>query len=54
MNTLDKSMQGKNKIFLLVLTKLTKINTFKGKLTLWGAGIKKENKVETFELTKSC
>jgi hypothetical protein len=36
---------------ILVLTILT---LFKEKLTLWGARIKKENKAEMFELTKSC
>ncbi|XP_063785805.1 zinc finger BED domain-containing protein 5-like [Pseudophryne corroboree] len=51
LNTLNKSMQGKNEN---ILTCTDKITTFKEKLTLWGARIKKDNKVEMFELTKSC
>jgi hypothetical protein len=42
-------MQGKNEN---LLTCTDKINSFNEKLTLWGAGNKKENKGETFELTK--
>jgi hypothetical protein len=42
-------MQGKNEN---VLTYTDKINSFKEKLTLWGASIKKENKVEIFEANK--
>jgi hypothetical protein len=50
LNTLNKSIQGKNEN---ILTCTNKINSFKGKLTLWGARIKKENKAEMFELTNS-
>jgi hypothetical protein len=49
LNTLNKSMQGKNEN---ILTFTDKINPFKEKLTLWGARIRKENKVEIFKLTK--
>jgi hypothetical protein len=42
-------MNGKNEN---IHTYNEKINSFKEKLTLWGARIKKENKVEIFELTK--
>jgi hypothetical protein len=49
MNTL-KSMQGKNENIICT----DKSISFNGKLTLWGARIKKENKAEMFELTKSC
>jgi hypothetical protein len=38
-------MQGKNGI---ILTCTDKVNSFKEKLTLWGARMKKENKVEMF------
>jgi hypothetical protein len=48
LNTLNKRRM---KIFLLVLTK---INSFKEKLTLWGATVRKENEVEMFVLTESC
>jgi hypothetical protein len=44
-------MQGKDEN---ILPCTDKINSFKEKLTLWGVRIKKENKVEMFELTKSC
>jgi hypothetical protein len=44
-------MQGKNEN---ILTCTEKINSFKVKLTLWGVRIKEENKVEMFELTRSC
>jgi hypothetical protein len=50
LNTLKKSMQGKNENILICTEK---INSFKEKLTLWGARIKNENKAEMFELTKS-
>lgn len=51
LNTLNKNMQGKNEN---ILTCTDKISSFKEKLTLWGARIKKENKAEMFELTKNC
>ncbi|XP_042234779.1 zinc finger BED domain-containing protein 5-like [Homarus americanus] len=51
LNTLNKSMQGKNEN---ILTCTDKVSFFKEKLTLWGARIKKENKVKMFELTKGC
>jgi hypothetical protein len=37
-----------------ILTCTAKISSLKEKIKLWGARIKKENKVEMFELTKSC
>jgi hypothetical protein len=50
LNTLNKSMQGKIENILIWTDK---INPSEEKLSLWGARIKKENKVEMFELTKS-
>lgn len=50
LNTLNKSTEGKNEnIFICT----HKINSFKEEITLWGVRIKKENKVEMFELIKS-
>jgi hypothetical protein len=37
-----------------IFTFTDKIISFKEKLTLWGATAKKENKLEIFELTRSC
>jgi hypothetical protein len=51
LNTLKKSMRGKNENIHICTDK---INSFKEKLTLWGARNKQENKVEMFELTESC
>ena len=51
LNTLNKNMQGKNEN---ILTCTDKIGSFKEKLRLWGVRIKKENKVEMFELTQKC
>jgi hypothetical protein len=51
LNTLNKRMQGKNEN---ILTCTDKINSFKEKLTLWGAIIKKESTFEMFVLTKTC
>jgi hypothetical protein len=50
LNTLNKSMQGKTENFL---TCTDKINSFKEKVTLCGARMKKEKKIEIFELTRS-
>jgi hypothetical protein len=49
LNTVNKSMQGNNGN---ILTCSDKINSFKEKLTRWGARIKKENEVKMFKLTK--
>jgi hypothetical protein len=50
LNTLNNSMQGKNENIPIWTDK---INTSEEKLSVWEARIKKENKVEMFELTKS-
>jgi hypothetical protein len=44
-------MQRKNKN---IIFSTDKIKSFKKNVTLWGDRIKKETKVEMFELTKSC
>jgi hypothetical protein len=49
LSTLNKSMQGKN---INIFTCTDKINTFKENLKLQGTRIKKESRVEIFELTK--
>jgi hypothetical protein len=43
LNTVNKSMQGKNEN---IITSTDKINSFKEKLTLWGARIKKRTKLK--------
>ena len=51
LNTLNKNMQGKTEN---ILTCTDKVSAFKEKLTLWETRIRKENKVEMFQLTKDC